>query len=563
MSAAAMIQLEKQYCFKCGKPQDVLQGVSRGKFTQLDLSCGHSVHTVTARPTKVVQAPLGVTSTPEARYEPTEAEVSTGRKRHQLWNKLYEFQKVGVEFIESAIAYCGGCINEDDMGSGKTIMALSYLRENPQAFPVLIVVPPPLTYKWQRECKKWLNVPDTQFTQPEYTPFIWSNPYGNLIEDHKIFIVSSGMLARTIKDDDGKAKTELLNALSVYGFKTVIFDEAHYYKNDNSQRTDAFKQLTKLTDNVITLTGTPVENRLMEYYNLLHATNPSDWYKREVLADYCAYTPKGIKLGLAESSRSFFHLKVKPYVIRRTKAEILPDLPEKRINYSFIDLRTDKGFVLAYNKGLDELEALIARKSEEATGMIKLIAIMAKLRHLVGLYKVTHIVDEVLEFIENVPDEKVCIGAYHELVHEQFTSLLTEAMGKAPLSLFRKSVKDKDAICEKWRTDIAERICIFSIAADREGRDAQFCPNVWIAERDWNKSRENQFQDRFHRIGLKTGVHYEYPMGAETIDMYLHDMVEFKGHVSETATNPDFTLSDEDIMNVAESMVQKRLKYVG
>jgi len=383
------------------------------------------------------------------------------------------------------------------------------------------------------------------------------------------------------------AKPAMLEAILAYRFKTVIADESHSFKNDNSSRTLAFQKICEVIPHKMLLSGTSVMNRTAEYFNTLHAVCPAQWPNKNWLLSYCTYDRRGRALGLANHSREKFFNRTSKYIIRRKKEDVLPDLPEKMVNYEFINLTDNKQFVNSYNKQLDRLEDLIATKSSGQP--IQIIAIMSQLRHIVGLAKVRHLMERVHEFVSTT-GEKLCIGTHHKMVMSSLADLCHYRIcpeckninfdTEAPYCEFCSkdwngsevhipiTMSDEDALVKDTRSNLfkdndTKKLLIASILGCGIGRNLQFCHNVIIGERQWNRATEAQFEDRFHRIGTTEKVRITYVSASETIDEFYDAMVKLKEQISGSTLDTNFESDDQFMKELAEKMVAKRLRYVG
>ena len=165
-----------------------------------------------------------------------------------LTGKLRPYQKIGYSWLIQNIKYKFGCILADDMGLGKTIQILSailYFKEHNQfdSESTLIIVPPTLISNWENEIKK--------FT-PELTYHIYHGSNRTFpLEEYDIILTSYGVVRLDL--DMFLDKTWLL----------CVIDEAQNIKNPNTEQTKAIKRVNASTK--IALTGTPIENRLMDY----------------------------------------------------------------------------------------------------------------------------------------------------------------------------------------------------------------------------------------------------------------------------------------------------------
>lgn len=464
------------------------------------------------------------------------------------WNELFDYQKTGVLAIERSNFrfICG-----DEMGLGKTIQAIYTLRRNfDKLTPTLIIVPASLVYKWQRELKKWLN---DKYNGPQNAPMVHLNSNGEFLEGQNIHIISNAIVG----------KKEVIDSIKSYGFKLVIVDECHQFKNDGANRTKALIEVSSLIPFKIMLSGTNVINRTDEYFNALHVVRPEHWPHKGYLQSYCVVDRKGKILGLSDTRRQLFFERTKEYVIRRKKDEVLKDLPEKQINSEFILVNDNLQFVQSYNKQLDELAKAVRdykNKLNSDVSFMQIIAIMSRLRHITGLAKVPFIIDKVTEFLENTDGEKIAIGVHHKMVAE----FLKQGLEKFnPIMISSESAKVKDEKEEEFRSDPEKRLAILSILGTGQGRDMQFCTNVIVAEPEWSPAIEMQFHDRFHRIGTKQAVIIDYVLAEHTIDEFMEELKKLKSHVVNSVLDADFSSNQQLMLDLADKVLKMRMKYVG
>ncbi len=537
--------MDSYYCPKCTSYQPIVTRLTYITFpgVQLNLACKHIIDIVenafkTSTPEPVINPPPPEPSIP---LSPDNPEVEP--IRDERWTDFYPYQQAGVEFTERSGFRC---LIGDEMGLGKTIQAIGAIRYNQELLtPCLVICPASLIYKWQNEFKKWYS---DRYKSTEDIPFIQRNN-GYVMEGQNIYIISNSLIA----------KEGLLTDLLAYGFKTLIVDESHQFKNDNANRTNALLSLSAKIPYKILLSGTSILNRTSEYFNSLTIIHNEHWPNRRWLDSYCSIDRNGKVLGLDQTRKQAFFNRTKDYIIRRRKSEVLTDLPEKQVNYTYISLNDQEGFIKGYNKLLDELEELIQSIRSKMGQSVTLLAIMSQMRHLVGVAKVRVIADQIVEFLENT-EGKICIGTHHTLVRQKLAQLLAEYR---PLEISDEGAAIKMDRINTFRTNDDRRVIIASIIGAGIGLDIQFCPNVVMMEREWNKSIEDQFEGRFHRIGSVEKVVIDYVMAKETIDEYYDERVKLTGQISGSVLDQDFAIDNKFMLELAESMVQKRMKYVG
>ena len=578
---------ETHPCPICQKPVEIQSTNEQTLYKKYNLACGHYVIVsagsnfnpeIPDSPTKQQHAPLAQPSAPTKK--------STELVPDEKWEKFLDYQKTGVQFLaDSGFRALLG----DEMGLGKTIQAIGMLRYFPEeTLPALVICPGSVTIKWQREFKKWFN---DKFPTLEYAPFIHKESIGGLIEGQKLFIMSNGILS----------KPGMLAAIKAYGFKTIIIDESHQYKNANSKRTKALFEVASYIPQVLLMSGTSVMNRVMEYYNTLHLLRPRRWFHKRQLSNMCVKDDKGKPLALSNYYKEEFFQNTKDYILRRTKDEVLKDLPKKFITEEWISIANSKNLVQAYNNKLDELQDIfneMENGKNDAATQSTLFGVIAELRHMVGTIKALRAIEYATELVSTT-GEKLCIGVHHRMglgilekalaykrcpscknfVFESQDSDESSSNGlkicptcehdisavekRAPVCISSESPETKQARLDKFRTDPDQCLCILSILGGGVGIDVQFCPNVLVIEREWNRAIEDQFENRFHRIGMTNQVTICYMKAQDTIDEFFDDLVKLKEQVSGSTLNEDFETSPEFMFSLAQRVLVKRLKFVG
>lgn len=481
--------------------------------------------------------------------------VSVPSSRDHRWIDLYEYQRRGVEFIEKANFKC---LIGDEMGLGKTMQAIMAFRYNRDILsPALIICPAGVIWNWQREIRSWYN---DKYKELEDLPMVHTNSLMPFMDQQRIHIISNMLLSKDIIRD----------SLKDYGFKTVIVDESHHFKNDTAKRTKVLIDWAANVPHRILLSGTSVLNRTSEFFNTLHLVDPLGWPTIWSLNSLCMYSLEGKQLCISPNKKEFFFHKTSRYVIRRTKKELFKELPPLQENFQFINVQDNKEFVSRYNSELDKLEKLLNMSKkvlEEYGGQAAIIVLMQKLWEDTALAKVNHLIYYVKEFLENTEQEnKIAIGTHHRIPR----SLILKALQTwNPRLIVDQQPAIKDFEQEEFKKP-ENRLLIASILGAGEGRNLNFCNNVVFLERYWNRKKEEQFRDRFYCRGEnpeeekeRIPVIVDYLLAANTIDEYFTEMLKLKAQITDQALNADFMVDSNSIWKLAEKVVENRLKYVG
>jgi SNF2 family DNA or RNA helicase len=489
-------------------------------------------------------------------------------ERNILWDRLLAFQKTSVEFTENA----GLCVAlNHEMGLGKTIIANSVIRENAdRMLPCIIICQSGDIFRWQEECMKWFGLEmATDFEHFNLMPQVYCNPKQQLSPISQVVIVPWTRIGE-------KNFTDQIRKLK---YRSIVVDEFHMYKSEDSSRTLHLQNLVRICKTnqpngnklpFIGLSGTPVVNRVMEWHTCLNILDPQYFTSPRVLKNMCLQSSTGKALTIAPWWREKFFQRTSKYVLRMTKAEVnipLPKLQSHKQWFHPSEWETNKQFMAEYNKTLEELEKEI-NGAHPTSGAI--IGFMSQLRRLTGLMKVLNAAELIHKFLTN-NDEKLCVGVHHVSVREWLCKLLTHWN---PLSMSDEKPEIKDEIERKFRN--GNRLLIASILSAGQGRNLQFCKNAIILERQWNKAREDQFEQRFHRIKTdKLGriidkfndsdtVNIYYLMARDSFDEYFDELVHLKGLIVDSVDPDVEDLPEEDfIMELARKVVMKRMQYVG
>jgi superfamily II DNA or RNA helicase len=467
---------------------------------------------------------------PEAVNEP---EGFQGTLRH------YQREGLGwLAFLERM--GLGGCL-ADDMGLGKTIQVLAMflrrqavMRESGVASrPSLVVVPKSLVFNWIEEAGRF--APSLRVLN--HTGH-GRKDSGNGLADQDIVVTTYGTLRRDIVD---LRETE---------FDYVVLDEAQSIKNAASQAAKACRLLR--ARHRLALTGTPVENHIGELWSIFEFLNPgqlgSATRLRKFLAD-------------GRGSTEVVARAVRPYLLRRTKAQVLSDLPEKTEQTLFVELGEQQ------RKAYDELrhhfrQELSGRIGRMGIGRSRIAVLEALLRlrqtacHP-GLVDPARIeepaakLEALLEHLEEVLDE-----GHKALVFSQFTSFLAilrrqlDARGTVYEYLDGRTT-DRQARVARFQEDADCRLFLVSLKAGGQGLNLTAADYIYILDPWWNPAVEAQAVDRAHRIGQTRRVFAYRLIARDTVEEKIVALQDRKRELAESIVRADdsmiASLTAEDV----------------
>jgi SNF2 family DNA or RNA helicase len=445
--------------------------------------------------------------------------------------ELYGFQKAGVNFMTGK----RGILLADDLGIGKTIQCLALMnKEKPKM--VLAIVKASIKINWAKEAQKWLVNPYNihMFQANAKKPI---KEFQSNFSDNHFYIINYDLLK--------KFQAQLL----AMDFDLIVADESHYIKNyriiynkdgsikevKGAQRAVLAYQLFPKAKKVIFSTGTPIVNRPVELWPLIHALDPITWshFFRYALKFCGAVQGKYGWDFSGHSNLDELHNRLRAtLLIRRLKKDVLKELPPKI--RQIIEIEPD-GDELAHEakylpKTDEELKSLAFSASFEE---------MSSVRHETALAKVSYCINFIKDTLEE--KDKIVIFAHHRDVIDQiythFKSISVKIVGG-------DTEIQRDKAITAFQNDPNVKLFIGSMKACGEGITLTAANTVIFCELDWVPSVMNQCEDRSYRIGTKDCVNVYHLVFANSIDYYLASVVKTKQEVIDEALDimPEGTL---------------------
>lgn len=428
-----------------------------------------------------------------------------------------------------------GVLIGDDMGLGKTIQALGFLNKiRPdlgRAPKVLIVCPASIKMNWLREARKWLVTPTSMIVVESGIP-------AQAIQHHNICIINYDILTKYEK------------TIIPIDWDVIIYDEAHYMKNDKAKRSRACNIFSKLSDFVILLTGTPITNKPID---LWHQLNVIDWDMFKSRTAFANQFCGGIQCDGATNLGELQEMLRSTYMVRRMKEDVLTELPPKVRQIVEI---SKKGFervlneeskyldtVKRYEAQMSELEATrrLNKMTEEEfkretqklrTGKLGDMGEIARIRHQTALAKVPKVIEFVTDVLEN--RDKVIVFAHHRDVIEQ----VAEAFKGQSVTLYGgMSTGEKDAAVQAFLHNPKIKVFVASIVAAGVGLTLTVSDTVVFCEEAWNPSDVSQAEDRAHRIGQENTVFVYHLVVEGSIDAFMMNKIVAKQEIIDASVN--------------------------
>ena len=445
---------------------------------------------------------------------------------------LRDYQVSGFEFFKTLSDYQFGGILADEMGLGKTIQTIAFLLSNKDKKSI-VITPTALIYNWKNELEKFaptLKVGLLHAAKSEREKIL------DNIDNYDVILTTY----TTYKNDIDKYKN--------ISFDYCIIDEAQNIKNPDAIITKAIKNVNAKVR--FALTGTPIENNLMELWSIFDFIMPGYLYNKSKF-----------KSIFVNNDKNIIELKnlIKPFILRRTKKEVITELPDKIEQKIIIDL--EKEHKRAYKGYVN----LITRKIKENNqDNITVFSYLTKLRQLclspelmVKNYQGKNSkLDVLINIINDSSDEKI-------LVFSQFTKVL-EVIGKRlneeniSYSYLdgKTSAKDRVKLVEEFNTN-NNKVFLISLKAGGTGLNLTSANIVVHFDPWWNPAVEDQASDRAHRIGQKNVVNVIKLIAKDTAEERVINLQETKKELIEDVINGNLdnsstlkNLSKDDIIDL-------------
>jgi superfamily II DNA or RNA helicase len=451
--------------------------------------------------------------------------------------ELKPYQKEGVQWLHDLYCLKLGALLGDDMGLGKTLQTLAFLetlRVQNKMGTTLIVVPPSLIYNWKSEIEKFVpDLPVRIFTTKEResltalilakTPLVVITTYGLLVENDVFF--------------------------SAQNWNILIFDEAQNLKNITAKRTSAARSLK--ANFRICITGTPMENHYGEFYSLMDLVAPGG------LGEIDEFRQRYVipSVVLAEDIHHL-KLKVKPLLLRRTKKEILFQLPEKQetkvsIAFERKQKKLYRDIAISYN---EKIQAAI-QTSGESKCQLQMLTALLRLRQACS--DPSALPD--VQYTQTPPKLETLLESLKEIVEANesalvFTQFLPTLMRtqqeleKAGIAVYTihggVSATQRQKILKEFDQHPRGAVLLMTLKTGGVGLNLTKASYVFHLEPWWNPAVENQATDRAHRMGQQKSV--------QVFRYIMHESVEEKIDLLKGRKDQQFKSLFSDVENTSE-----------
>jgi SNF2 family DNA or RNA helicase len=421
--------------------------------------------------------------------------------------ELRDYQTYGVKWLSFLNQYQFGGVLADDMGLGKTVQTIAFTTSIEQTSPYLIIGPTNVIYNWEKEIDK--------FTKRKKTVIYGGSQRDKLlpkIAKSNYVITSYGIL----KND--------IDLLKNIPFEAIFIDEAQHIKNPKTQVSKAVKQLNAKFR--IAMTGTPIENYIQDLWNIFDFVMPNYLGKLSQFEN-------DIKDGRKEQLKT----RIKPFILRREKREVLDSLPEKTEIVIKCDMtpgqeKLYKTVLDAAKKGIKNVKGKQERLNI-FTALLKLrqVCIHPQLLKEVGA---TDIESSKFELAKEKISELIDEG--HKIVmFSQFTEML-DIMGQWTKKEGFYTERIDGSVSAKARMDAVDRfqssedpgMFLISLKAGGVGLNLTAADYVIHLDPWWNPAIESQATDRVHRMGQQNKVFVYKLITTGTIEEKIQELQDSK-----------------------------------
>ncbi|RDW18330.1 helicase SNF [Oceanobacillus arenosus] len=424
---------------------------------------------------------------------------------------LRNYQKQGYQWMKTLAGYGFGGILADDMGLGKTVQSIAFilsvlpeLRKKEQ--PVLIISPSSVTYNWLNEIMKFA---------PEIEALVID---GNKYERTRLQKDAQGIDVLITSYPLLRSDIEWYESNK---FHTIFFDEAQAFKNPFTQTARAVKKLQ--AEHYFALTGTPIENSLEELWSIFHVVFP------ELFG--------GLK-EFSNLTRKQVSRRIRPFLLRRMKENVIKELPEKLELIDSVELLPEqKKLYAAYLAKLRHDTFKHMDKGTFRKNKIKILAGLTRLRQIcchpalfVEGYKGSSAKFEQLIRIM----EESRLSGRRVLIFSQFTKMLDligRALVEQDLPFFyldgQTPSQKRVELCDRFNAGERD-VFLISLKAGGTGLNLTGADTVILYDLWWNPAVEEQAADRAHRMGQENVVEVIKLVTRGTIEEKMNELQEKK-----------------------------------
>jgi superfamily II DNA or RNA helicase len=453
-----------------------------------------------------------------------------------LQAELRPYQKDGFDFLCHLTQIKLGGILADDMGLGKTLQALAWLswlkeRHTKNPKPSLVICPASVLHNWKREANRF--TPNLKVLVLESGAA--RHNLRKQIPQHDLIVTNYALLRRDLEE------------LQKFAFRATILDEAQFIKNPGAQVTQSVKQLK--SEHRLALTGTPLENRLLDLWSIVDFIQPSylgtqeqfaDTYEpRAPVVDEAAPVEQPVRGEKTESvqriARKRLSARLRPLLLRRLKKHVAKDLPDR------IEERRDcplgdeqrKLYLAELRRSRDQIMNAVKEQGLNKSKM-HVLAALTRLRQvcchprLVGSDTASGKTETLFELLDPLIAEGQKVLVFSQFV--QMLNLLEKECRERQITthILTGQTKDRQQVVSAFQADTQPGVFLLSLRAAGTGLNLTNASYVVLYDPWWNPAVEAQAIDRSHRIGQTQTVNAYRLIAPGTVEEKIWELQQSK-----------------------------------
>src|ERR1017187_400336 len=435
--------------------------------------------------------------------------------------EMRPYQKEGFDFLCHLTSIRLGGVLADDMGLGKTLQTLAWLawlkeRHGKDPKPSLVICPASVLHNWRREANR-------------FTPHL------------KVLVLESGAERHNLRKQIPQCDLIVTNyallrrdleELQKFAFHAAILDEAQFIKNPGAQVTQSVKKLK--SEHRLALTGTPLENRLLDLWSIVDFIQPGYLGNQEHFTE--TYEPRGENAESAQRiARRRLSARLRPLLLRRLKKHVAKDLPERIEERRDCQLGDEqrKLYLAELCRSREQVMKTVAEKGLNKSKM-HVLAALTRLRQicchpkLVGNDTISGKTETLFELLDSLIAEGQKVLVFSQFV--QMLLLLEEEcrQQQIPTHILTGQTKDRQQAVATFQNDPNPAAFLLSLRAAGTGLNLTTASYVVLYDPWWNPAVEAQAIDRSHRIGQTQTVNAYRLISPGTVEEKIWELQQSK-----------------------------------
>jgi len=447
--------------------------------------------------------------------------VAPARLPCGVQGELRPYQKEGFDFLCHLAQVRLGGILADDMGLGKTLQTLAWLmwlkEQNGKApKPSVVICPASVLHNWLREANRFTPALEVLLLESGAA----RHNLRKQIPQHDLIVTNYALLRRDLEE------------LQKFSFRAVILDEAQFIKNPEAQITQSVKQLD--AEHRLALTGTPLENRLLDLWSLADFIQPGYLGTQEKFSE--TYEPRGENADSAQRiARRRLSAKLRPLLLRRLKKHVAQDLPDRIEQRRDCQLGEEQRqlYLAELRRSRDQVLKAVEEKGINRSQM-HVLAALTRLRQicchpkLVGNDSPSGKTETLFELLDSLVAEGQKVLVFSQFV--QMLRLLEEECRQHGIRthILTGQTKDRQETVNAFQNDPDPAVFLLSLRAAGTGLNLTTASYVVLYDPWWNPAVEAQAIDRSHRIGQTQTVNAYRLISPGTVEEKIWELQQSK-----------------------------------